>query len=123
MTNGLTKRERSAPLANGSNGRDHRGRFRPGNPGGPGNPHAASVAAWRNALADTVTPDDLEDVIGQLLKQAKDGEPWAVRELLNRCLGRPSQAVSIESTGLHWREMVAALKAAGDGKRDEDEDF
>jgi len=28
------------PTRNGSDGRDERGRFAPGNPGGPGNPHA-----------------------------------------------------------------------------------
>ena len=113
----------ATPSTNGDNGRDDQGRFTVGNAGGPGNPNAAAVGAWRSTLARSVTPDDLQDVIGQLLKQAKDGEPWAIRELLNRCLGRPSQAVSIESNGLHWREMVAALKVAGEEPSDEDEDF
>ena len=78
------------PSPNGDNGRgrDARGRFTAGNPGGPGNPHAGAVAAWREALLLTVSPADLKAVIRALLKHAKAGEPWAVKELLDRCLGR-----------------------------------
>ncbi len=78
---------------NGSNGRDGRGRFAKGNPGGPGNPHAAAVGRWRTALADTVTGDDLRAVIAKLVERAKAGERWAVCELLDRCLGKPEQAL------------------------------
>ena len=80
--------------ANGSNGadvRDGAGRFVAGNPGGPGNPNAKATAAWRSTLADAVTADDLGAVLAVLVDQAKAGEPWAVRELLNRCLGKVSE--------------------------------
>ena len=83
------------PSPNGDNGRgrDGRGRFTAGNPGGPGNPHAGAVAAWREALLLTVSPADLKAVLLALLKHAKAGEPWAVKELLDRCLGRaPAEA-------------------------------
>ena len=76
------------PSAYGSNGRDGRGRFTRGNSGGPGNPYAARVGEWRSALVETVTADDLREVIGVLLEKAKAGERWAVCELLDRTLGR-----------------------------------
>jgi len=46
------------------------------------------VAAWRKTLARVVSPADIEDVLAVLLERAKAGEPWAVRELLDRCLGK-----------------------------------
>ena len=91
----LAKSKMRTPSANGSNGRDGRGRFSPGNPGGPGNPHAGAVGAWRSALAEAVTAEDVRKVTLALVKQAKAGERWAVKELLDRCLGRPYQAVEI----------------------------
>ena len=76
------------PTTNGPNGRDRRGRFTTGNAGGPGNPHAGQVGKWRAVLAETVTDDDMRDVVRVLIDKAKAGEPWAVRELLDRCLGK-----------------------------------
>ena len=88
------------PFTNGGNGEaehDGRGRFRPGNQAarGRGNPNAARVNAWRSALAQTVTEADLRKVITQLLDRAKAGERWAVCELLDRCLGKPTQMQEI----------------------------
>ena len=69
------------------------GRYQPGNPGGPGKPHARAVAAWRKALVLAVSPADFTAVIRVLLERAKAGEPWAVKALLDRCLGRaPAKA-------------------------------
>ena len=83
------------PKASSSEGekRGPDGRYLPGTCGGPGNPHAGAVAAWRKALVLAVSPADLEAVIRVLLERAKAGEPWAVKELLDRCLGRaPAEA-------------------------------
>lgn len=84
------------PFANGRSGhgtasRGPGGRFLPGNRAavGRGNPHAAQVNAWRRALAETVSDDDLHAVIVKLVECAQDGQPWAVKELLDRCLGKP----------------------------------
>ena len=66
------------------------------------NPHADRVHAWRNALAATVTEDDLHAVIVKLVERAKAGERWAVCELLDRCLGKPVPQVDptdAEDTG------------------------
>ena len=82
--------EGTSPSTNGGNGdRDAHGRFARGNSGGPGNPHIKTVAAWRSALARVVSPADIEAVLRKLLERAKAGEPWAIKELLDRCLGKP----------------------------------
>ena len=67
--------------------RDPAGRFLPGTAPGPGNPYVQQLSAWRSAVADTITADDVAEVVGVLLKKALAGEPWAVRELLDRTLG------------------------------------
>ncbi len=102
------------PFANGGNGeaeRDGHGRFLPGNnaAAGRGNPHAARVNAWRTALADTVTEEDLAEVIGKLVERAKAGERWAVCELLDRCLGRPVQP-TVTAGELETRPVRIALE-------------
>jgi len=90
-------------LSNGGNGhekglaRDPGGRFASGNAGGPGRP-PGTVAAWRGAMAESVTRDDIRAVTIVLVQQAKAGAPWAIRELLDRCLGRPMQAVEWADT-------------------------
>ncbi len=97
------------PSPNGSNGRDGRGRFAQGNAGGPGNPHAGKVAQWRTVLVDTVSREDIEAVIRALVEAAKAGERWAVCELLDRCLGKPTQAVEAVATDLPG-EVVLKLE-------------
>ncbi|MCG3136734.1 MAG: hypothetical protein HJJLKODD_00570 [Phycisphaerae bacterium] len=79
---------KKSPSTNGANGRDSSGRFMPGNPGGPGNPYAQQVAAWRGVLVNTVKASDIKMVVQRLVKAAKNGESWAVRELLDRTLGK-----------------------------------
>ena len=86
------------PNPNGSNGtpgRSSLGQFLPGNQAaaGHGNPHADRVSAWRRTLSETVTEDDLRAVIAMLVERARAGERWAVRELLDRCLGKVTQEV------------------------------
>ena len=108
------------PSPNGDNGpgtvHDTKGRFLPGNPGGPGNPHAAAVAAWRGAMVKTVAPEDVQKVVGVLVDKAKAGEAWAVRELLDRCLGRPQQRMELEAAGEGgWAVMLTALHTAAGG--------
>jgi hypothetical protein len=39
-----------------------------------------------------VTEDDLRDIAAALIRQAKEGDIQAVRELLNRVLGRVTDA-------------------------------
>lgn len=74
------------------NGRDPKsGRFVKGWKGGPGNPDGKRAQAWRQAFLRTVTLAHVRAVARTLVRLAEAREPWAVRELLNRCLGRPRE--------------------------------
>ena len=84
------------PTRNGSDGRDERGRFAPGNIGGPGNPHAKQTGKLRSAMRKAVTEKDMRDVVMKLVELAKSGNVPAAKEVLDRCLGRPVEADLIE---------------------------
>lgn len=73
-------------------GRTPGGRFAPGNAGGPGNPHAATVAKLRAAILAAVTPEDVEAIIRAMVHRAKGGDMGAIRELLDRAIGKPTDA-------------------------------
>lgn len=77
------------PSTTGPSGRDGRGRFTEGNRASVGNPHAAAVAKFRAVLLASVTEEDLAAVVRVLVDQAKMGEGWAVKEMLDRLVGRP----------------------------------
>ena len=106
----MTAENAITPSTNGDNGlpevRDAKGRFVPGNPGGPGNPQARNVAAWRGALASAVSAEDIAEVTGKLIEEAKAGEPWAVRELLDRCLGKPHVQIDLQADPERMREYT-----------------
>ena len=76
--------------------RDRSGRFQSGTRPGPGNPGLRKLSEWRTALADAVSAKDLTEIMGKLVEKAKSGDPWAIHELLDRCLGRPTQALSVD---------------------------
>jgi len=80
------------PSPNGANGRDGRGRFVRGNAGGPGNPEARRTADFRRLVLDAAT-DRFPAVVSKLFDLAESGEPWAVREVLDRVLGKPTAAL------------------------------
>ena len=79
-------------LAPSPNGRDHRGRFSKGWKGGPGNPLGGQVARLRSALVEAVTEDDITAIAQKLVEMAKAGDVAAIREVLNRTLGKPTEA-------------------------------
>jgi hypothetical protein len=79
----------SEPSTPGDNGRDEKGRFRPGNTLGRGNPHASHVARLRSALLDAVEPGDLEAVVMTLCRLAREGDVSAAKLLMDRLLGPP----------------------------------
>ena len=102
----------SSPSPNGSNGRGTGGRFTPGNKGGPGNPYAARVGRWREQLAAALTDKEFSGVIRALIKAARAGESWAVREVLDRSLGKPIEADLVAR--LEALEEVARRSDAGE---------
>ena len=86
----------TAPLAKRINrspdGRWVKGHGEPG----PGNPNSQATTLWRAELAKTITVEDVGEVLAQLVKAARTGERWAVTELLDRTLGRPTIHAVIE---------------------------
>lgn len=68
--------------------RDGRGRFVKGSGGGPGNPYARRVARLRRELYRAVTPEDLRAVVRVLVEKAKAGDVVAIKELLDRVVGK-----------------------------------
>lgn len=86
-----------SPSPNAPNGdRDASGRFKKGNSGGPGNPYARRTSELRTLLLDTVSPDDLRAIVTKLVEQARNGDVVAIREVLNRVVGKPHGALEPE---------------------------
>jgi hypothetical protein len=62
---------------------------------------------WRKGMLDCfrkcVTKEDIQEVWVMVVKKAKEGNRWAVEELLNRVYGKPEQKVNVESVeGVKW---------------------
>jgi hypothetical protein len=95
--------------ANGT-GRTPGGRFAPGNAGGPGNPHAGTVSKLRAAILAAVTPEDIEAIVRALVHRAKGGDLGAARELLDRAIGKPTDA--------DLSERIDALERAAEELRE-----
>jgi len=74
-------------------GRDSSGRFSKGNKGGLGNPFARKTAALRQAMLDTVTAEDLQAIVRQLIQQAREGDVSAARLVFSYTIGKPDKAV------------------------------
>jgi hypothetical protein len=101
------------PSTNGANGRDANGRFGKGNAGGPGNPHAKQVAQLRAALFAAVTEDDLKEVVAALLNRAREGDIAAIRELLDRLLGKAPASVEVDvDVEIEGRPLTRAERRA-----------
>jgi hypothetical protein len=94
-----TTRKKVEPSPNGDEGRDDRGRFAKGNGGGPGNPLGPQVEKLRAALIAAITTDDIVDIARALIKGAKNGNVQAAREVFDRSIGKPMQAVELTADG------------------------
>ena|SRR5688572_8527666 len=85
-------RTMQSPSPNGENGRDGNGRFTRGNAGGPGNPFAKRVAHLRSLLMEHVTDADVRAIVSALVARAKKGDIAAAREVLDRTIGKSTNA-------------------------------
>lgn len=97
------------PLQTGSNGRQTRGRFGPGNRFAKGNGATRKLARFRMAMFAAVKTSDVKEIIGKLLEQAKAGESWAVKLALEYLCGPP--------VGLDILERLETLEAAIQGRK------
>ena len=88
-------------MTNGSNGRDQRGRFGPGNQAARGrsHPHAAKVAELRAAFLSSVTEEDVREVLQALLREARSGNVPVIREFFIRFLGQAEAADVLARVG------------------------
>jgi hypothetical protein len=105
------------PSPNGHNGRAINGQFAAGNAGGPGNPRNRQTAALRALLLDAVTFDDLRAVVAKLVEMAKAGDLAAIRELLDRTLGKSIADVNVDIEPPQTIRIIERIvSATGEGK-------
>lgn len=85
-------------LSSGQNGRKKNGQFSSGNQASLGrkNPCASKVLELRAAFFKAISVDDMREVIAKMLAAAKDGDMFAARELLTRCIGKPADAMDMD---------------------------
>ena len=105
----------SSPSTNGSNGRDSSGRFTRGNSGGPGNPRAREAARLREVLLTLTTPAHVRKITKKLIEMAIAGDLAAIRELLDRTIGKACPTELLE----RLEKIEAALRLnenSGDGR-------
>ena len=77
-------------------GHQPNGRFALGNRCGRGNPLAGRAAKIRAVLLEALTEEDAKAIAERLIEMAKSGDLAAVRELLDRTVGKCVQADLLE---------------------------
>jgi hypothetical protein len=67
--------------------------------GQPGNQNGAKQRMFYDKLRLVLTqePHRLRSIAEQLVKKAEEGEPWAIKELIDRVDGKAHQAVALEN--------------------------
>ena len=87
------------PSSDGTNGKDPKtGKFLPGNKlGKGGDPWAEKKHEFRAILSQTITREGFRDVIITLMDAAIAGESWAVKEVLDRVLGKATERVKFDA--------------------------
>jgi hypothetical protein len=71
--------------------RDPQGRFTQGNPGGPGRPPGRGTVL-RRAAEEAITPEHVAAIIRKATRMALEGNPAAMRLVLERVCGRAPDA-------------------------------
>lgn len=99
-------------------GRDHAGRFAPGNGLAKGRaaPWARRSLELRKAALDSVGEDELRGVFRKLVELALGGDLGAIRELLDRVLGKaplaPEDRPDAEELARRMAETLAAMRVS-----------
>lgn len=65
-----------------------------------GNQNAAKSRMFYDKLRLVLTqePNKLRKIAEELIKKAEEGEPWAIKELIDRVDGKPHQAMALENS-------------------------
>ena len=68
--------------------------------GQPGNQNAAKQRMFYDKLRLVLTqqPERLRKIAEELISKAEQGEPWAIKELIDRVDGKAHQAVALENS-------------------------
>jgi hypothetical protein len=85
----------------GSNGRQERGRFAPGNRFASGNPNHKRMYELRAALLETATAARVQAVVAKLADLAEAGDIAAAKLFLEYAVGKPVQAIAISGGDGH----------------------
>ncbi len=84
------------------------GKFVKGSSGGSKtkgkNPDFKRKLDFAHAFKAAVSHDDIKAIAGKLIRQAKAGNVKAAKEVLDRCLGKPAQAISL--TGAEGAPLI-----------------
>lgn len=91
------------------NGRDKKGRFGEGNTYAKGNPVNSALHHFRKLVLTQTKDSDIKAVWAKLVQKAKNGEPWAIREMFDRVMGKPQQSVEISG------DMTTTLAVVSEG--------
>jgi hypothetical protein len=107
---GVTSNPNPASKETNASDRQSNGRFAKGNRGGPGNPFARQVAAFRACLINSVTEEDMQVIVDQLVDWARYGNLQAIKLLFSYLMGTPKPVVEPDELDLH--EMHLAHQTA-----------
>jgi hypothetical protein len=106
----MSEQPTPAEAAPSPSGRAVDGKFAPGNKFGPGNPFARKCAAFRAALMEAVTEQDIKDIAVKLRDDAKTGDKAAVKLLFQYVIGKPQPAIDPDTLDL--QEMRGYMAGA-----------
>jgi hypothetical protein len=95
-------------------GRDESGRFMKGNRGGPGNPFARKCAAFRAALMEALTDNDIKNIALRLRDDALAGDNAAAKLLFQYVIGKPQPAVNPDTLDVDEFKNIQAEAECGD---------
>ena len=88
------------------------GKFAVGNKGGPGNPQAAKLQAYRKAIWECVSIEDVQKVMRAMVDKACDDKDVAAAKIvLERTAGKPPEDIE-NATGDFVDDIAARIRAA-----------
>ncbi len=109
-------------------GRNANGQFGKHNKFAAGNPRNATSQQLRAILIKACTKEDMEEIARVLISEAKRGNLVAIRELLDRVLGKPQASVEITNPDTPTRiqdmtdEQLMAILQEGKDEAEGEED-
>ena len=98
------------------------GKFGSGNTAAVGhlNAYARQVAKLRQVLLESVTEEDVREIIQAMVREAKKGDLAAAREVLTRIIGKPPESPDPDSLDNAERRLldekfIFTLRSDGNG--------